>query len=193
MEKTMDRRQRKSREAIFAAFTQLLSEKNYNQITVGEIIALADVGRATFYAHFPTRDFLLKELCRELFCHVLDSTREVPCDHRHIFHCEAPSSVFLHLFQHIQKNDNRLLDLFCGKNNDLFLQYFKTDLLSLVREQLSLFQTKEKVEFPLSFRIHHVAATFVETLRWWVDTGMKESPETVYRYFSQAALLGDLM
>ena len=34
----MDRRQRKTREAIFNAFTELLSNKDFNQITVGEII-----------------------------------------------------------------------------------------------------------------------------------------------------------
>lgn len=44
--KNMDRRQRKTREAIFKAFTELLSEKDFNQITVGEIIDNADVGRA---------------------------------------------------------------------------------------------------------------------------------------------------
>lgn len=37
----MDRRQKKSREAIFNAFTSLLSEKNYNQISVQEIIDTA--------------------------------------------------------------------------------------------------------------------------------------------------------
>ena len=58
MEKTMDRRQRKTRQAIFAAFTQLLSQKDFGDITVGEIIATADVGRATFYAHFETKDYL---------------------------------------------------------------------------------------------------------------------------------------
>ncbi|MBQ5801490.1 MAG: TetR/AcrR family transcriptional regulator, partial [Clostridia bacterium] len=52
----MDRRQRKTRDAIFKAFIQLLSQKNCNDITVGEIIDLADVGRATFYAHFETKD-----------------------------------------------------------------------------------------------------------------------------------------
>ena len=57
----MDRRQRKTREAIFSAFIALLSQKDLGQITVGEIIEKADVGRATFYAHFPTKDFLLKE------------------------------------------------------------------------------------------------------------------------------------
>ena len=68
----MDRRQRKTREAIFSAFISLLSQKDCSQITVGEIIEKADVGRATFYAHFPTKDFLLKELCEDLFCHIFD-------------------------------------------------------------------------------------------------------------------------
>ena len=34
----MDRRQRKTRELIFKAFIELLSKKDFNQITVGEII-----------------------------------------------------------------------------------------------------------------------------------------------------------
>ena len=120
----MDRRQRKTRESIFKAFTKLLSKKDFSQITVGEIIDKADVGRATFYSHFETKDFLLKALCEELFCHIFDAMSE-NSDHKHIFDCNAPDSVFLHLLQHLQKNDNNILDLLSSKNNDLFLRYFK--------------------------------------------------------------------
>ena len=102
MVNSMDRRQRKTREAIFAALIKLLSKKDFAQITVGEIIEQADVGRATFYAHFETKDDLLKELCEELFCHLFDAMEGHT--HRHIFACEAPDSVFLHLFQHLQRN-----------------------------------------------------------------------------------------
>ena len=98
----MDRRKRKTREAIFIAFTELLAKKDFTQITVGEIIEKADVGRATFYAHFETKDFLLKELCGELFCHIFDTMKEEKAEHRHIFDCDAPDSVFLHLLQHLQ-------------------------------------------------------------------------------------------
>ena len=103
----MDRRQRKTRTAIFKAFILLLSKKNYNKITVAEILELADVGRATFYSHFETKDYLLKELCAELFDHVFE-TGNKDNDRFNIFHCDANDSVFLHLFKHLKNNDNNI-------------------------------------------------------------------------------------
>ena len=179
----MDRRQRKTRESIFKAFVELLSKKDFSQITVGEIIERADVGRATFYAHFETKDFLLKELCEELFCHIFDAANNEHTEHRHIFDCDAPDSVFLHLFQHLQKNDNNILELLSGQNNELFLQYFKINLQQLIASQLSLFEMRKNDKLPDSFWINHIVSTFVETIRWWVDNGMNESPETIAEYF----------
>ena len=179
----MDRRQRKTRESIFKEFIELLSEKDFANITVGEIIDGAEVGRATFYSHFETKDFLLKELCEELFDHIFESETGKESAHDHIFDCEAPDSVFLHLFQHLQKNDNNILRLLSCRNNELFLRYFKMNLKQLVKSQLYLFEERRSKELPESFWIDHIAATFVETLRWWVLDGMKEDPETITRYF----------
>lgn len=179
----MDRRQRKTREAIFAAFTDLLSHKNYSQITVGEIIEKADIGRATFYAHFETKDFLLKELCEELFCHIFDSAENHSDKHKHIFDCEEPDSVFLHLFKHLQKNDNHILDLLSCQNNELFLRYFKIGLIDLIERQYEIFDKSRAEELPRDFWINHIAATFVETIRWWIDNKMQQSPELIAKYF----------
>ncbi len=179
----MDRRQKKTREAIFKAFTELLSQKDFAAITVGEIIERADIGRATFYAHFETKDFLLKELCEELFCHIFDATIGGNHEHKHIFDCDAPNSVFLHLFIHLRKNDNNILDLLSSKNNEMFLQYFKTGLLSLVDSQLDTIKKENHKELPRDFLINHIAATFVETVRWWADHRCEQSAETVTSYF----------
>ncbi|MBE7020789.1 MAG: TetR/AcrR family transcriptional regulator [Ruminococcaceae bacterium] len=178
----MDRRQKKTREAIFKAFTSLLSEKDYEHITVGEIIENADVGRATFYSHFETKDFLLKELCGELFCHIFDGIYEKN-EHHHIFTCDAPDSVFLHLFQHLQKNDNNILELLSGKSNELFFRYFKNNLVDLIKCQLHLFSHKKTEALPESFLVNHIASTFTETIQWWISNGKKESPETMTGYF----------
>ncbi len=178
----MDRRQRKTREAIFKAFTELLSKKDFNSITVGEIIERADIGRATFYSHFETKDFLLKELSEELFCHLFDVMRGEH-GHKHIFECDAPDSVFLHLFRHLQKNDNQILELFSGENNDIFLRYFKNGLLTLVQSQLDVLKNEKHKQLPKDFLINHIAATFVETVKWWTAGGCEQSPEIITNYF----------
>ena len=179
----MDRRQRKTREAIFAAFTQLLSKKEFHQITVGEIIEAADVGRATFYAHFETKDFLLKAFCEELFCHIFDTENDTGHDHRHIFDCDGSDSVFLHLFRHLRNNDNNILVLLSSANNELFLKYFQSNLESLVESNLSMFEGKKDENIPDAFWKHHILSTFMGTLKWWVEGGMKESPEEITQYF----------
>ena len=56
-DKKYDRRQRRSRSAVFAALARLLRKKNFEEITVQEIIDEADVGRSTFYAHFGSITF----------------------------------------------------------------------------------------------------------------------------------------
>ncbi len=179
----MDRRQRKTREAIFNAFTKLLSKKNFNQITVGEIIEGADVGRATFYSHFETKDFLLKEFCEELFCHIFDTENDTGHEHKHIFDCDDSDSVFLHLFKHLQKNDNNILSLLSSQNNELFLKYFRNNLEGLVESHFSLFDSQKSQNIPQAFWKNHIISTFVETLKWWINSGMIESPEVITEYF----------
>ena len=182
----MDRRQRKTREAIFAAFSSLLSQKGYSKITVEEILDRADVGRSTFYAHFETKDYLLKALCEELFCHIFDATEKQASNHRHIFSCDPPDSVFAHLFQHFSRNDNHILDLLSGENNHLFLTYFKSGLEELIETQLDTLGIRQAEGLPRDYLRNHVCASFVETLRWWVAHGMVESPRQITDYFLYA-------
>ena len=80
--------------------TELLSKKSYTKITVQEIINEANIGRSTFYAHFETRDELLKELCTDLFTHVFSQT--LSSEHTHDFSASAgdPGAMIVHILYH---------------------------------------------------------------------------------------------
>lgn len=179
----MDRRQKKSREAIFNAFTSLLSEKNYNQISVQEIIDAADVGRTTFYAHFETKDYLLKDLCEELFGHIIDTAMGLPHGHYHYSCGNAADSVFLHLLRHLQENDRHILELLSSQNNDLFLRYFKSNLKKLIVSQYAQKGQFQNSKLPEDYLVNHITSSFVETVSWWLSHNMKESPEQLTAYF----------
>lgn len=179
----MDRRQRKTREAIFNAFTALLSEKNYNQISVQDIIDAADVGRTTFYAHFETKDYLLKNLCEKLFGHIIDTAMGLPHGHYHYTCGSAEDSVFLHLLRHLQENDNNILELLSSQNNEIFLRYFKSNLKRLIITLYSNTGVLRITELPEDFIINHISSSFVETVYWWISQNMKETPEEINNWF----------
>jgi AcrR family transcriptional regulator len=63
-----DRRIRRTKEALRRAFVALVLERGYTPVTVEDIVAAADVGRATFYTHFKDKE--------ALYDHVVDDILE---------------------------------------------------------------------------------------------------------------------
>ena len=179
----MDRRQQKTRAAIFAAFSKLLAEKSYGKITVQEIIDTANVGRTTFYDHFETKDDLLKALCEELFGHIISSAAD--CTHTHGLYSEgnAPESVFCHLLQHLQENENNILGLLSSESSEIFLRYFKDSLNELIQKQFIGQDRRANLDIPEDFLVNHISGSFVEMVLWWTRGQMKQTPEELDRYF----------
>ena len=105
---TQDRRITKTRKAIYNAFLQLLNQKDYEAITVQEIIDLADVGRSTFYSHYESKELLLDELCQKLFHHLFERAENL-----------SPQDYLAHIFQHFKKNQDHVKIVINTKKRDL--------------------------------------------------------------------------
>ncbi len=56
-----DRRSERTRNSLITAFDRLLLERGYDDVTVLDIVALADVGRSTFYEQFENKEHMLRE------------------------------------------------------------------------------------------------------------------------------------
>lgn len=178
----MDRRQKRTRDAIFTAFETLLEQKSYSHITVQDILNVANIGRSTFYAHFETKDSLLKAICQDLFQHIVDSA--VDASHTQGLYSTqaAPKSVFCHLLQHLEKNDN-MVRLLCGENGNLFRQYFKDSLNELIRTQVLCDRGDKNPDLPMDFLANHISGSFVEMVLWWLKGNRPYTPEELDRYF----------
>ena len=103
-----------------------------------------------------------------------------------IFYCDSSSSVFLHLLQHLQKNDNNILTLLSCQNNEIFISYFKDNLKELIKNNIELFDETKRKKLPYDYWVNHVSATFVETVKWWLKNDKKEDAETLANYFITA-------
>ena len=63
----LDPRVKRTRGLILQSFSSLLAQKNFDTITVQDITSLAEINRATFYAHFEDKYALLEFFIRQQF------------------------------------------------------------------------------------------------------------------------------
>ena len=66
-----DRRVLRSRRMLIDALGKLLRKRNFNELSVQEIVDEADLTRATFYLHYPDKGSLLQALSAERFGEML--------------------------------------------------------------------------------------------------------------------------
>ncbi len=171
----MDRRQQRSRKAILRAFSGLLEQKRYDRITVQEIIDLADVGRTTFYAHFETKDALLKALCDEMFHHIFEDD---PCPWEG--GQDLPGKL-AHTLWHLRQSRSDVMGVLTSDSAELFMGYLKEHL----RQVFCLYLDQFQADVPQDFLLNHLVGSFAETIRWWLGEGMATPPETVAGYFTR--------
>lgn len=70
----MDRRTRKTRQAIIDSFLELKKDREISKISVSEIARLADIGRGTFYTHYKDvydlQESIVRDFVADLQVHV---------------------------------------------------------------------------------------------------------------------------
>ena len=200
----MDRRQAKSRAAIFKAFSRLLEKKRYEHITVQEIIDEADIGRSTFYAHFETKDMLLKEMCGDIFDHIFTGdpcksscNMRSKCDRGGLCDCNVECGggalckyetgtpdlevKLAHILWHLRESKSDIVGILTSESADLFMNYLKEYLRRLFKMYLPEFHA----DVPENFLLSHLAGGFADTVRWWVNENMTTSPEQTAKYFME--------
>ena len=187
----MDRRQKRTRNAIFSAFSELLSQKSYSKITVQDIIDAADVGRTTFYAHFETKDDLVREMCTEIFDHVIFDGINSDDAHDYSLFSGAPEEIIPHILFHVRSNKKNIIGILSCESGELFLRYFKMYLSEVISNWIVEAPEAKEKQVPRDFLIDHVSSSFVNMIQWWIKHNMEQSPEVLTSYF--LAVIGSMI
>lgn len=176
---TMDRRQRKSRRAIYAAFESLMTEQHYSQVTVAQIIERADVGRSTFYAHFETKDDLLRSICTEMFDHIFEGVNSYCITHQELQTIDLQGKL-AHLLYHLRDSHSGVCGKLISEKEPFFTAYFQKQLKELIDAEA----IPPNTEAPTDLMSSMLVSAFCQAVAWWLDNGAEESPEHIALWFS---------
>lgn len=196
-EETLDRRIRKTRKVIRECLTELLKEKRIQDITVREISEKADINRGTFYLHYKDIFDLMEQIEKEL----LEDLEEVLKKYQASDLLLNPARVFVDVF-HLVKANSDMVAILLGANGDI---NFVNRLKDIVREKclkdwMELFRpaapkTGENKEGSPEFEAYYAFTVTgcIGLVQYWLDSGLRETPEELASLTEQIILKGILM
>ena len=184
--RAMDRRVEKSQKLLREALRSLVSEKDYDEIAVQEIIDRANVGRSTFYTHFRDKDALLMSGIHEMLGAV-PSTTPASTGKRYEKLIWFGLSVLQSMDHHRHAGQGRM-----GPRGRAILHgHLQKVLAKRIAEEFKKDLRESRNaggSIPRDLLVQYVASTFILVLDWWVDSRSKLPPEEVNRLFRALVL-----
>jgi AcrR family transcriptional regulator len=179
MSERNDRRSQRTRHLLSAALVELIREKDYNTITVSEIIERANVGRSTFYTHYRDKD--------NLFVGELDRVIEL-LSQRIPGQDEMPYFPSLGLFRHVGEEYELYKALIWTPGIDLLIKHMQKSLSARIEHGLK--NSEKQYDVPLPVLANFIAGSFLTLLKWWLENKRGFSPEQMDEIFKKLTLSG---
>lgn len=180
-----DRRILRTRDTLGDALVKLMHEKNFDDITVQEVLDRAGVSRSTFYAHYADKDDLFLSDVEDFLQKCSTTLDRHGASPKRL----APVQEF---FSHIREwHDFYTALVKSGKANDVrtLAQGF---FAPSIEERLKAANV-EMDPVRRAARAHALAGSLFALLDWWIDRGMKVSSTEMDDLFHQMAWSGSAL
>jgi AcrR family transcriptional regulator len=176
-----DRRVQRTQRSLREALVSLVLEKGYEAVTVQQIVARADVGRSTFYAHYLGKEQLLLSGFDLLEAQLAPAARAL-AERKP----RTPLAFTRDLFQHVHEHRS-LYRAIVGRRSGMMVQHRMRLLVQkLLRADLAAGTTP----VPLEAAVHFLAGAFLAHVAWWLDHQARLSPAEAEQIFRRLALRG---
>jgi AcrR family transcriptional regulator len=174
-------RVRRTQKLLREALIELIEERGFDALTVGEITERAMVSRAAFYRNYQDKYDLVEQIFAEAMQALLNAISEPETAH-------SPQ-IWVKFFEHIAEYERLYRALLGRKGSPWFVLKMRASLIDLVKEfgrlapqwqpdavqPISLYPASDELVPDL------VATMFVEAITWWLEQGRPYPPEEIAR------------
>ena len=118
---------RRTQKLLREALIELIEERGFDALTIGELTERALVSRAAFYRHYQDKYDLVEQIFEEAMSALLDSVGDLGREH--------PSEVWVKFFEHIEHYERLYRALLGQKGSPWFVRKMRVTLSDLVKER----------------------------------------------------------
>ncbi|GLV55375.1 TetR family transcriptional regulator [Dictyobacter sp. S3.2.2.5] len=195
-EEQTDLRVRRTHKFLQEAMVELITEKGFEAITVGDIAERAMINRATFYRHYQDKYDLVAKIFEETANYLVEKLLPI--------HKEKNSSkqntpeIWVQFFEHVADND-RLYRAMLGKNGSpWFADRMREHTIKLLLE--SGRQLKQQITptqptdptMPQELPVTQLSYVLIGTIVWWLESEKSYTPLQMATWFHRFAFYGYL-
>lgn len=169
----MDRRIRKTKQAIVTAFLELLEEKkDIDKISITDITKKADISRSTFYFHYNGTYELVDEICdtftKQIYALIVKAHHDMPGENGYLY-------MYNEILGYLYENQTTTRLLLMSPSEADMTKKICDDIYKL----LTVFYLSKRV--PISKEVLSVTALFstygiLSIIKDWVNSDFKHTP-----------------
>lgn len=169
-----DRRVARTEAAVIAAFERLLDERGYARMTVQEILDAANVGRATFYAHFQGKEGVMEAFVASVIAHVAAPADAEP---GHDFTGRGDMAAQVeHALRHMAEHGHAVRSLLVGGGSPEFVGALRDAASARLRQAA-------RDDYEARF----LTGALVETVVHWAEGDFAEDPRQLAQSYTTLA------
>lgn len=190
----VDRRVRKTQNAIKKAFISLLEEKDLDHITVSDISEAADINRGTFYLHYEDKYILLEKMENEYAQQLYDLTRvsEIirEVSSAEDFYEMFSKRILKNVLEHIRDNIDFYRVILTLERRSILEEKIYEIILENLKDRAD-----EKGEIggvPVRYFHRYVCGSMTEIIKFWVQDEESVEIDILLDYIGRIVMNGPL-
>ena len=170
-----DRRVKRTQRVLAQALIELTLEKGYEAVSIRDVTERADVGYATFFRHYSDKDALL----HEVLAVVLDELSRLLQLQQN---AADPAAVGTTLFRYVQAHSEVCRVLLHSPGS---LRLVEQMIEAGTRSVMEQHTAKPGSSVPLELAAHHLVASSINLIQWWLDHSMPYPAEHMGEIYQQ--------